>query len=43
MAMLIPAISIAAPQLVFGLVGGVMADRWNRKLVMGETSIELSR
>jgi MFS family permease len=34
LAMLIPAISIAAPQLVFGLVGGVMADRWNRKLVM---------
>ena len=34
LAMLIPAISIAIPQLVFGLVGGVMADRWNRKLVM---------
>lgn len=34
LAMLIPAISIAVPQLVFGLVGGVMADRWNRKLVM---------
>lgn len=34
LAMLVPAISIAAPQLVFGLVGGVMADRWNRKLVM---------
>lgn len=34
LALLIPAISIAVPQLVFGLVGGVMADRWNRKLVM---------
>jgi DHA3 family macrolide efflux protein-like MFS transporter len=34
LAMLIPAISIAIPQIVFGLVGGVMADRWNRKLVM---------
>ncbi len=34
LAMLIPAISIAVPQLIFGLVGGVMADRWNRKLVM---------
>ena len=33
-AMLIPAISIALPQLVFGLVGGVVADRWNRKLTM---------
>ncbi len=34
LAMLIPAISIAIPQVIFGLVGGVMADRWNRKLVM---------
>jgi len=34
MAMLIPAISIAVPQVLLGLVGGVMADRWNRKLVM---------
>jgi DHA3 family macrolide efflux protein-like MFS transporter len=34
LAVLIPAISVAIPQLVFGLVGGVMADRWNRKLVM---------
>nr|HID13310.1 MFS transporter [Anaerolineae bacterium] len=34
LALLIPAISIAIPQLVFGLVGGVMADRWNRKMVM---------
>lgn len=34
LAMLIPAISIAAPQLVFGLVGGVMADRWDRKKLM---------
>lgn len=33
-AMLIPALSIAAPQLVFGLVGGVMADRWDRKRTM---------
>ena len=33
-AMLVPAISLAIPQIVFGLVGGVMADRWNRKLVM---------
>ncbi|MFQ6100029.1 MAG: MFS transporter [Anaerolineae bacterium] len=33
-AMLIPVISIAIPQLVFGLVGGVAADRWNRKLTM---------
>jgi len=34
MAMLIPAVSLAIPQIAFGLVGGVMADRWNRKLVM---------
>jgi DHA3 family macrolide efflux protein-like MFS transporter len=34
LAMLIPAISMAIPQIVFGLVGGVVADRWNRKLVM---------
>lgn len=34
LAMLIPALSIAIPQIVFGLVGGVIADRWNRKLVM---------
>ena len=34
LALLIPAISMAIPQLVFGLVGGVMADRWNRKLAM---------
>ena len=33
-AMLVPAISLAIPQIVFGLVGGVIADRWNRKLVM---------
>jgi len=32
--MVIPAISLAIPQIVFGLVGGVMADRWDRKLVM---------
>jgi len=34
LAMLIPAISIAIPQIMFGLVGGVIADRWDRKLVM---------
>jgi MFS family permease len=34
LAMLIPALSIAAPQLLFGLMGGVIADRMNRKLVM---------
>jgi DHA3 family macrolide efflux protein-like MFS transporter len=34
LALLVPALSLAVPQLVFGLVGGVMADRWNRKLVM---------
>jgi len=34
LAMLIPAISIAIPQIIFGLVGGVMADRWDRKAVM---------
>ena len=33
-AMLIPVISIAIPQLIFGLVGGVVADRWNRNLTM---------
>jgi len=34
LAMLIPALSIAAPQLVFGLLGGVIADRMDRKVVM---------
>ncbi|MDY6874954.1 MAG: MFS transporter [Chloroflexota bacterium] len=34
LALLIPAISMAIPQLIFGLVGGVMADRWNRKRAM---------
>jgi len=34
LAILIPAISIALPQVLFGLVGGVVADRWNRKWVM---------
>jgi MFS family permease len=34
LAMLIPALSIAAPQLLFGLVGGVIADRMDRKIVM---------
>lgn len=33
-ALLIPALSIAVPQIVFGLVGGVMADRWDRKRTM---------
>ncbi len=32
--MLIPALSIAAPQLLFGLLGGVVADRMDRKVVM---------
>ena len=34
LAMLIPALAIAAPQLLFGLLGGVIADRMNRKVVM---------
>jgi len=34
LAILIPAISIALPQVLFGMVGGVVADRWNRKWVM---------
>ncbi len=34
LAMLVPALSLAIPQVAFGLVGGVMADRWNRKLMM---------
>ena len=34
LAMLIPALAIAAPQLLFGLLGGVIADRVNRKVVM---------
>jgi MFS family permease len=34
LAMLVPAISVAAPQLIFGLVGGVVADRWDRKKLM---------
>ncbi len=34
LAMLIPALSIVLPQVAFGLVGGVIADRMNRKLVM---------
>jgi len=39
LAMLIPAISIAIPQIVFGLVGGVIADRWDRKLVMVSSDV----
>jgi DHA3 family macrolide efflux protein-like MFS transporter len=34
LALSIPAVLIALPQLVFGLVGGVMADRWNRRRTM---------
>lgn len=34
LAILIPAISIALPQVLFGMLGGVVADRWNRKWVM---------
>lgn len=34
LAMLIPALAIAAPQLLFGLLGGVIADRMDRKVVM---------
>ncbi|HIQ02303.1 MAG TPA: MFS transporter, partial [Anaerolineales bacterium] len=34
LAILIPAISIALPQVFFGLLGGVVADRWDRKWVM---------
>jgi len=34
LAMLVPALAIAVPQLLFGLVGGVIADRVDRKAVM---------
>lgn len=34
LALLIPAISLALPQVLFGLVGGVVADRLDRKWVM---------
>lgn len=34
LAILVPAISIALPQVFFGLLGGVVADRWDRKWVM---------
>ncbi len=34
LAILIPALSIAVPQVFFGLLGGVVADRWDRKRVM---------
>jgi DHA3 family macrolide efflux protein-like MFS transporter len=33
-ALLVPALSIAVPQMIFGLLGGVIADRIDRKLVM---------
>ena len=33
-ALLIPALALALPQVLFGLVGGVMADRWNRQTTM---------
>ena len=34
LALFIPAVSMALPQIVFSLVGGVVADRWNRRRVM---------
>lgn len=34
LAILIPALSTVLPHVLFGLVGGVAADRWNRKVVM---------
>ncbi len=34
LALLIPALALALPQVLFGLVGGVVADRWDRKWVM---------
>lgn len=34
LALLIPAIAVALPQVLFGLLGGVVADRWGRKSVM---------
>jgi MFS family permease len=34
LAMLVPALSLAIPQIVFGLLGGAVADRWNRKRMM---------
>jgi len=34
LALLIPAVSVAMPQVLFGLLGGVVADRWSRKWVM---------
>jgi DHA3 family macrolide efflux protein-like MFS transporter len=34
LAVFVPAVAIALPQVLFGLVGGVIADRWNRKWVM---------
>ncbi|HEC34739.1 MAG TPA: MFS transporter [Chloroflexi bacterium] len=34
LAILVPAISMALPQVFFGLLGGVVADRWSRKWVM---------
>ena len=34
LAMLIPVISMIAPQIAFGLMGGVLADRWDRKAIM---------
>lgn len=34
LAILIPALSLVIPQVIFGMVGGVMADRWDRKTVM---------
>lgn len=34
LALLIPALSLALPQILFGLVGGVIADRMDRRWVM---------
>lgn len=34
LALLIPALAMALPQVLFGLVGGAIADRWDRKWVM---------
>jgi DHA3 family macrolide efflux protein-like MFS transporter len=34
LAFLIPALSMALPQVIFGMLGGVVADRWDRKWVM---------
>lgn len=38
-ALLIPALSLVLPQALFGLVGGVVADRWNRRYLMMASDI----